>query len=101
MEHLVEGWTGNCDFTLLADGAAIDGAGLSVTLVLRDRNGGVVPVSGKVDWLVAASGTVRYSPAAEDLKAARAPYQARFKVNDGTRDVYFPNREADVWQVRL
>lgn len=100
-EALVEGWTGPLDFTLLADGAAIDGTGMTVALALRDRNGGLVDVTGKVAWIDAATGTVRYSPAADDLKAHRSPYNARFRVTDGSgKDVFFPNTGADEWTVR-
>jgi hypothetical protein len=100
-EDLVEGWTEPIDATLKADGVAINGTGLTVTLVLRDRQGGPVDVTGKVDWLVAASGTVRYSPAGDDLKAAGSPYAARWRVTSAGKYVYFPNGEPDVWKVRL
>jgi len=105
MRFLVEGETAPIDVTLYdGEGAArvaIVGTGLTVSLVLRDRQGGVVPVAGKVNWLVAASGTVRYEPAAEDLKAANSPYAARFKVTDtNSDDAFYPNGEADVWKVR-
>lgn len=100
-DDLVEGWTGPLDFALLTDGAALNGTGLTVTLALRDRSEGVVNVTGNVAWLVQASGTVRFSPSAEDLKAARSPYQARFKVTDGSsKDVFFPNAEPMKWVVR-
>jgi len=105
MRHLVEGETAPVDVTLYdGEGAArlaIVGTGLTVSLVLRDRQGGVVPIAGKVNWLVAASGTVRYEPAAEDLKAAQSPYEARFSVTDSNSDVaFYPNANADVWKVR-
>jgi hypothetical protein len=54
-----------------------------------------------VSWLVQASGTVTYTPGANDLQAMRSPYSARFKVVDGGGGVvYFPSREDDVWKVR-
>lgn len=105
MRQLVEAETKPVDVTLY-DGegstrAAIDGTGLTVTMVLRDRTGAVVPVSGKVDWLVQASGTVRYSPTTDDLKAERSPYAARFKVTDSSsKDAFYPNGKADEWVVR-
>jgi len=99
--NLIEGWTGDLDFTLKADGSAINGTGTTPTLVLRDRNGGTVDMTGKVAWISAAAGTVRYSPAATDLKAQLSPYEARFKVTDASsKDVFFPNGAADVWTVR-
>lgn len=105
MRNLVEGETKPVDVTLYdGEGAtrtAVNGTGLTVTLQLRDRAGAVVNVTGTVAWLVAASGTVRYSPNAEDLKAERSPYEARFLVTDGNNDVApYPNGEADKWIVR-
>jgi len=103
--NLVEAETKPVDVTLY-DGegvnkVAINGTGLTVTLYLRDRNGGLVNVTGEVAWLVAADGTVRYSPAAGDLKVERSPYAARFKVTDGSgKDAFYPNGPADVWTVR-
>lgn len=100
-ESLVEGWTGPLDFTLTANGVAIDGTGASVALVLASRNGGIVPMAGKVAWLVQASGTVRVQPAAADLKADQSPYDARFKVTDsGGKVTFYPNGPPDVWTVR-
>lgn len=100
-ESLVEGWTEPIDVTLLADGTAIDGTGYSVALVLRDRHGELVELHGTVAWLVPASGTARYSPAASDLNAAGSPFMARWKVTANGKDAYFPNGEADHWTVRL
>lgn len=105
MRNLVDGETKPVDVTLYdgegASRAALVGTGLTVTMDLRDRTGSIVPFAGKVDWLVAANGTVRYSPAAEDLKAERSPYRVRFKVTDAsTKDAFYPNGEADVWTVR-
>lgn len=101
MEDLVEGWTGRLTFTLLADGSAFNGTGMTVTLQLRDRDQGVVITTGDVNWVSAAAGTVYFDPAAEDLKSERSPYQARFKVTDASsKDVFFPNADADTWKVR-
>lgn len=105
MRNLVEAETKPIDVTLYdgegASRAAIDGTGLTVTLVLRDRSGGVVNVTGEVAWQTQASGIVRYSPSANDLKAERSPYEARFKVTDGSlKDAFYPNGAADVWVVR-
>lgn len=105
MRNLVEGETAPVDVTLYdGEGAcrtAVVGTGLTVTMILRDRVGAIIQVSGNVDWLNALVGTVRYSPAAEDLKAERSPYKARFKVTDSNNDdAFYPNGEADVWTVR-
>lgn len=101
----VEGETKPVDVTLYdGEGAgrvAINGTGLTVVLVLRDRVGALVPTAGTVDWLVAASGSVRYNPAVTDLRTSSSPYHARFKVTDGSADdAYYPNGEAEEWKVR-
>lgn len=99
-ESLVEGWTEPIDATLIADGTAFDGTGISVSLVLRDREGACVDVTSKVAWISAAAGTVRFSPDVDDLKASGSPYAARWKVTASSKDAYFPNGTADVWTVR-
>lgn len=105
MRNLVEGDTKPIDIALYdgegASRTAVDGSGLTVALVLTNRQGGLVPTAGKVAWLVQASGTVRYSPDAEDFKAAGSPYEARCLVTDANGDVAsYPNGEADRWIVR-
>jgi hypothetical protein len=100
MEQLVEGWTEPVRQQLLADGAAINGTGLTLTLELRDREYGVVDTSAAVVWSSASTGIAQYTPADGDLVAARGPYRARWKVTDGTSSAYYPNAEPDVWQVR-
>lgn len=105
MRNLVEGETKAVDVTLY-DGegvsrTAIDGTGMTVTMDLRDRVGASVPYAGKVNWLVASAGTVRYTPAATDLRAVNSPYGARFLVTDGSGNIgSYPNGEADKWVVR-
>lgn len=105
MRDLVEGETKPVDVTCY-DGegttrTAANLTGLTITLQLRDRTGALVATAGEAAALVAADGTVRYSPAATDLKAANSPYAARIKVTDGNNDdAYYPNGEADVWIVR-
>ncbi len=105
MRNLVEGETKPVDITLY-DGegtsqTAVVGTGLTVDLVLRNRVGAQVNVTGEVAWLVAADGTVRYSPAASDLRADNSPYEARVKVTDSGGGVaFYPNGEPDKWIVR-
>lgn len=114
VENLVQGWTGPLYFACEADDIEIDQTGLTVTCVLRDRNGSEVAMAGKVSWVtpatvinsttgtVAGTGTVKVELAVDDLKAASSPYRARFKVTDGTGDsVFFPNDTAVEWRVRL
>lgn len=105
MRDLVEGETAYVDVTLYdgegASRTAVVGTGLTIGMVLRDCAGALIPTTGNVAWLVAADGTVRYSPASTDLKAARSPYEVRFSVTDGSgRVAYYPNGHADKWDVR-
>lgn len=99
--NLVEGETEPIDVTLYtAEDTALVGTGMTVTLSLKDRAGASVDVTGKVDWLSDAAGTVRFSPAAEDLKAARSPYAARWLVTAAGKVAAFPNsKDPDKWIV--
>lgn len=91
--------TGAQDFALTDENGAYNGTGATVTFILTDRAGGQVDMTGKVNWLVAASGTVRVLPAAGDLKAERSPYSAVFIATVAGLTYAFPNRGADTWQV--
>lgn len=80
---------------------AIDGTGLTLSLVVVDRNGNTVPITGDVSWSTQASGIAKYEPDETDLKASGSPYAARWAVTDGNSDVaYYPNQEPERWVVR-
>ena len=97
---IVEGTTANMDFTLTADGAAVNLTGATVVLVLSDKDGTAVTTTGDVTVVTAADGKVRYQPDAADLDASLSPYRARFKVTDSSSQIaYYPNSLADVWTV--
>src|SRR5690348_2765408 len=104
MKQIVEGETRPIVDTLYeGEGSArvaIDGSGLTVTLILRDRAGNTVQVAGNVDWRDASLGTVYYTPADNDLKSAGSPYAARWMVSDASGHAFYPNGEADKWVVR-
>lgn len=100
MTHDVrENETGAQDFALTDENGVFDGTNTTIALILTDRAGASVDMTGKVAWLVAASGTVRVLPAAGDLLAARAPYTAAFIVTLSGLTYAFPNKGADRWQV--
>ena len=102
MIHTVrEDETGYQDFTLYDENGPFDGSTGSptVSMILADRVGGIVDMTNKVAWLVAANGSVRVSPAVGDLKAERAPYTAVYIVTLNTLTYAFPNREPDTWKV--
>jgi hypothetical protein len=102
LTEVVEGWTGRLTFTLLADGAALNGTGLTLSnLYLTDGRGNAIDTSGDFGWVTAAAGTVYYDPDASDFIAGNGPYEVRFEVTDGTgKKVFFPNGQADEILVR-
>lgn len=96
--EIVEGWTGELGpFTLKADGVAVDLTGLTVELVLKDRNGTAVTTTG--DTRVhgtPTTGQVYYRPDEDDMTNALSPYTVHWKVTDGSGySVFFPNGAAD------
>jgi hypothetical protein len=97
---IAEGTTANLDFTLTADGAAVNLTGATVTLVLKDKSGTEITTTGNVSVVTAASGKVRYAPDAADLGASATPHRARFKVADsGGLIAYYPSGKADPWTI--
>ncbi len=99
--ELVEGWTGNVDMRLKADGVAQNLTGSVVTLILRDRNGVEVDTTGDVSVPDAVNGIVRYGPDSVDLTNVGSPYSARWRVVDGSSKVtFFPSSvDPDAWKV--
>ena len=104
--HFVEGETKPITPTLY-DGEGVSrtaaiGTGLTLSLVVYDRAGGVVPISGKVSWSDAANGVAKYEPADTDLRVANSPYTARWTVTDTNGDIaYYPNHatQPEKWLV--
>lgn len=95
-----EGQTGAILRTLLQDGSALDGTGLTLSLVLKDRANGLVPISGKVSWHSQSTGVAKYEPAGDDLKAVRSPYTAQWWVTDGNGDSRpAPQGEPETWKI--
>ncbi len=84
-------------------GDVIDLTGMTVTLQAFDRNGTAVTLAGTVSIVTAATGSIRYTPAAEtdfDNYASEGPWRVRFKVSDGTDHFFVPNDEdPDLWVV--
>ena len=99
--EVVEGWTGRLEFTLKADGEAVDLSGFDVTLNLRDDDGVLVEYDDEVTVdadQTANAGKVYFDPPEDAFAAADGPYRARFRVEDGSGDVvFFPNcKDADL-----
>jgi hypothetical protein len=75
--------------------------GLTLGILVTDRTGASVNVSGKASVVTAASGTVKFEPDVNDFKAANSPYRVTWTVTDGNSDVaWYPNREPESWVVR-
>ena len=98
--NIAEGTTANLDFTLTADGAAVNLTGATVTLVLKDKDGTEITTTSDVSVVTASEGKVRYAPDSTDLAAAVTPHRARFKVVDsGGLIAYYPSGKADIWTI--
>jgi hypothetical protein len=97
LTEIVEGWTGRLPFTLLRNGAALDGTGLTLTdCLITGKDGTTVSTAGDFGWIAQASGTVYLDPDALDFLAAKSPYTVRFQVTDGDgKIVYFPKNATD------
>lgn len=75
--------------------------GLTLGILIKDRRGADVPVSGKATIVTAADGAVKFEPAVTDFKAAASPYTATWTVTDGNSDVaWYPNQQPEKWVVR-
>ena len=95
---LVEGWTEPIEYTILADGAAVDLTGKTVNLLLYDCDQNLLEPAGELTITDAPTGKVAFTPAAGDLVAAKSPYYVRFHV---VEDGFFaPNARAEEWHVR-
>jgi hypothetical protein len=90
---IVEGWTGNMDFRLLADGSTQNLTGMTVNAVGYNRLKAAVTLTGDLSILSATGGTVRFTPDTGDFLEAESPYELRFKVTDGGLHVFFPSDE--------
>lgn len=90
---IVEGWTGNMDFRLLADGEPQNLTGMGVVGVAYNRLKTPVTLTGDVSILSATGGTVRLTPDASDFLESQSPYELRFMVTDAGLDVFFPSEE--------
>lgn len=98
--HYNDGRTGAILRQLLEDGANLNGTGLTLTLVLKDRSGAVVPTAGKVSWNVQATGIAQYEPAESDLRAHKSPYTASWWLTDSNSDARpAPDGEPETWKI--
>ena len=99
--EIVEGWTGALDFQLFADGTAVNLTGMTVALIVTDKDGAGVTLAGTASIQDAATGKVRYAPAAADFDDAKSPYTFRWRVTDaGGLIVFFPHAAPEELAVR-
>lgn len=67
--------------------AAFDATGMTVTSILRDKNGTLVSVA--TSWFSQTTSIARLDPVAGTFVFARRPYFLKFRIVDGTGDVSF------------
>lgn len=99
---LTEGWTGQIQVQLQADGTAYDLTGLEVALVTRTPCGveGIYTTSGtQFEHVDSTCGIVGFTPTTSDLTVDDGPYLIKVRVTSGTSKVYFPNGAGDLWTI--
>lgn len=105
---IVEGWTQELEpFRLWSDGAPVDLTGLTVDLVVKDKDGTDVPITRskvRVDsdqtWDAVTEtggrGKIYLTPTDGPFTNALSPYTIRAKVTDGSGKIAFwPNGAPD------
>lgn len=104
--HFVEGWTSPIEYQLYHRDpqtgveATFNATGFGAAIVLKNRLGVAVDVSGDVTWAAEATSKIRYTPDAADLVAADGPYTVHFKVTDGGGAIsYYPQDDPLRWIV--
>lgn len=97
---IVAGTTTALEFQLLEGGSAINLTGITVELLLTDKDGTSVTTTGDVSVTGASTGTVTYTPDSADLDATKSPYKARWKLTDGSGNIsYVPTGLRDEWSI--
>lgn len=90
-DEYTEGWTAPIEYWLQHDGVSFNATGMTPSIVLKDRDGNAVVVSGTVEWADALTSKIRFNPANTDFIASKSPYKLRWKVTDGSGKVaYYP-----------
>lgn len=84
-------------------GAAVpfNASTMLIALVLWDRAGDEVTVTGTVEWADETVSLARFTPEADDLVFSRGKLFARWKVTDTSGEVaFFPGgKEAEEWEI--
>jgi hypothetical protein len=96
-DEYVDGWTAPIEYTLKhrdpATGAdsTFNAGGMTPSLILTDKNGNQITITGTVEWADSSVSRIRFKPSATDLVASKSPYTLHWKVTDETSKVaYYP-----------
>jgi hypothetical protein len=90
-EEYTEGWTVPIEHDLKHDRQSFNASGMTPALVLKDKTGTAVTITGTVEWANEASSRIRFTPSATDLVAAKSPYKMHWKVTDlAGKIAYYP-----------
>lgn len=97
LKEVVEGRTLRMTFTLKNNGAAFDGAGLTVSnMYLTGRDNTVIDTTGNFGWATIGTSKVYYDPDSADFVASKSPYRVRFELTDGANKiVHYPETAPD------
>jgi hypothetical protein len=94
-DEYTEGHTAPIEYDLRHDNASYDATGMTPSLVLKDKDGAEITITGTVEWATAATSRIRFNPAATDLVASKSPYTLRWKVTDLSGKIaYYPQGQA-------
>lgn len=98
---IVEGTSGTLEFQLLENGVPIDLGGVTVTLLLEDRNGTAIANPGAVSVSDSSNGKIRFVPTSTSVFiASSGPYYARWKLTNTLSAVFYvPSSVRDVWNI--
>jgi len=88
-ELLTEGDAGPFLFTLLDAGATFNATGMTLAMIMKDKDGTAVAPTA-VGWSDATVSKATFTLATTDLTNARAPYTVHWKVTNGTQVVHYP-----------
>lgn len=98
---IVAGTTANLGFQLLEAGSPINLLGVTVTLLLSDKNGTTVASPGTVTITDSDEGKVQLAPTdASVFVPANGPYTARWRLVDPSAKIsYVPTGARDIWEI--
>lgn len=106
IDHYTEGWTSPIQYNLYnvnpetGEKSTFDAAGMTATMVLKDKDGNVVDTVGDVSWSDEANSQIQFIPDATDFDASKSPYSVHWKVTDAWSQIaFYPQGAALLWIV--